>query len=77
MVGKEENASYQHFLLFLQYLRKAFSSEVTKSSLCSTGLLTVQRALTLSETKNFRLFQTQQFADDNFKHGENDRKFFK
>ena len=26
---------------------------------------------------NFRLFQTKEFADDNFKFDENGRKFFK
>ena len=30
IVGKEESASYQHFLLFLQYFQKAFSSSASK-----------------------------------------------
>ena len=30
--------------------------------------------LTLSKTTNFRLFQTERFADKNFKFDENDRK---
>ena len=30
IVGKEENASYQHFLLFLQCFQKAFSSIASK-----------------------------------------------
>ena len=31
--------------------------------------------LTLSQTTNFRLFQTQVFSDDNFEPYENGRKF--
>ena len=31
-------------------------------------------SLTLSKTTNFRLFQTKEFADDNFKFDENARK---
>ena len=30
IVGKEENAGYQHFLLFLQYFQKVFSSRASK-----------------------------------------------
>ena len=30
--------------------------------------------LTLSQTTNFRLFQTERFADDNFEFKENGRK---
>ena len=30
IVGKEENAGYQHFLLFPQYFQKTFSSNVSK-----------------------------------------------
>ena len=34
--------------------------------------------LTLSQTKNFRLLRTEtEFADDNFKFDENERKSFK
>ena len=33
--------------------------------------------LTLSQTTNFRLFQTEGFADNNFKFDENGRKFSK
>ena len=33
--------------------------------------------LTLYQTKNFRLFQTKKFADDNFKFDENGRKLSK
>ena len=32
---------------------------------------------TLSQMTNFRLFQTQRFADDNFRFDENRRKFTK
>ena len=28
-----------------------------------------------TQTKNFRLFQTEQFADDNYKHDENGGEF--
>ena len=34
-------------------------------------------SLTLSQTTNFRLFQTEKFADDNFKFDENGSKFSK
>ena len=34
-------------------------------------------ALTLSQTTNFRPFQTESFADDNFEFDENGRKFSK
>ena len=38
MVGKEENAGYQHFLLFPQCFQEAFSfSALQKSSLCGKG----------------------------------------
>ena len=33
-MGKGENAGYQHFLLFLQCLQKAFSQGRQKSWLC-------------------------------------------
>ena len=33
--------------------------------------------LTLSQTTNLRLFQTEEFADDNFNFDENGRKFSK
>ena len=39
IVGKEENAGYQHFLLFPQCFQKAFFPPVRqKSSLCGRGL---------------------------------------
>ena len=34
------------------------------------------KCLTVSQTTNFRLFQTDGFADDNFRSDENGRKFF-
>ena len=34
-------------------------------------------SLTLSQTTNFRLFQTEEFTDNNFKFDENGRKFSK
>ena len=33
--------------------------------------------LTISQTTNFRLFQTEKFADDNFEFNENRRKLSK
>ena len=33
--------------------------------------------LTLSQTTNYRFFQTERVADDNFKFDKNDRMFFK
>ena len=34
IVGKGENAGYQHFLLFLQFVQKAFSKGRLRSGLC-------------------------------------------
>ena len=40
IVGKEENASYQHFLLFAQCFQKVFFPPVRqKSSLCGNGII--------------------------------------
>ena len=36
-----------------------------------------EKPLTLSQITNFRFFQTERFADDNFKFDENGRKFSK
>ena len=41
------------------------------------GCYFLQMYLTLSQTTNFRLFQTEEFADDNFEFDENGRKFTK
>ena len=38
IVGKEENAVYQHFLLFPQCFQKAFSSRVSKVVIVRKGL---------------------------------------
>ena len=35
------------------------------------------KALALSQTTKFRLFQTEKFADDNFNFDENGRRFSK
>ena len=43
IVGKGENANYQHFLFLLQFLRYS----------------AFPGSLTLSQTLNFRLFQTE------------------
>ena len=52
------------------------------AALCGNRLSTpneVMRSfwLTHSQTTNFRLSQTEEFADDNFKFDENGRKFSK
>ena len=47
-----------------------FFGVIKKSGLCG-------KELTLSQTTTFRLFQTEEFADDNFKSDENGRKFSK
>ena len=39
--------------------------------------LTTKRVLTHYQTTNFRVFQTKEFADDNFKFDENGRKLSK
>ena len=38
IVGKEENAGYQHFLVFPQWFQKAFSPVHQKSSPCGKEL---------------------------------------
>ena len=64
IVGKGENAGYQHFLLFPQSFQKVSYAGLGKE-------------LTLSQTTNFRVLQTKGFADNNFKFDENGRKFTK
>ena len=39
IVEKEENAGYQHFLLFLQCFQMAFPQMRQKSPLCGKGLI--------------------------------------
>ena len=41
IVGKRENAGYQHFLLFPQFFSEGFSFRVIKSGLCGKGLKTL------------------------------------
>ena len=74
-MGRRENAGYQHFLFFPQCFRKSLA--LTKFKAFADGKFDVD--LTLSQTTNFRLFQTipKEFVNDNFKFDENDRRFFK
>ena len=56
---EEENASHQHFLLFLTCFQKSLSSGLLKSGLCGKELI-------ISQTTNFGLLQTEgvnAFAD--------------
>ena len=48
---------------------KSFIFKVSKSMDC------VKKDLTLSQTTNFRFFQNEGFADDNFKFDESSRQF--
>ena len=41
------------------------------------NLLNSKPSLTLSQTTNFRLFQTEEVSDNSFKFDENGRKFSK
>ena len=51
ILGKGENAAYQHFLLLPKCFQKLPFSVSSKSGLCGKELI-------LSKTTNFRLFQT-------------------
>ena len=71
IVGKGENAEYQHFLLFFQNVfKRLLSRGLFKFGLCG-------KELTHYQTTNFRLFKLKESADDNFKFDENGRKFSK
>ena len=52
------------------------ASTVDRSFACISKMASgpVADALTLSQTTNFRVFQTAEFADDNFKFDENGGK---
>ena len=58
IVGKGENAGYQHFLLFPQCFQMAFFSRSFK------GLH--GKGLTVSQMTNFRLFQTERVCRRQF-----------
>ena len=51
IVGKGENACYQHFLLYPQYFQKLSFLEVLKAGLCGKGLMT--KIWTLLKLKDF------------------------
>ena len=53
-----------------------FLSSVNSLNLAQSKPLSFGKEITLSQTKNFRLFQTE-FADDNFKFNKNGRKVTK
>ena len=56
MMGKGENAGYQHFLRFRQCFQKAFFSGVSKVSLCGKGL-THSHTMTLLTTLGKKPFE--------------------
>ena len=58
-------------MVALQILGRKFYKNIEKSSLYFQSLLT------LSQTTNFRIFQTERFTDDDFKFDEYGRKFSK
>ena len=49
IVGKEENAIYQHFLFFPQYFQRAFSSSASKVFILCKGL-----SVNVTESRLFR-----------------------
>ena len=70
-MGKEENAGYQHFLLFSQCFQSALYFRVMKSSDYVVKSLPSIRRQILDSSK------VKGLADDNFKFDENGRKFSK
>ena len=60
IVGKEENAGYQHFPLFPQCFQKAFSSSASKA------VIVWYRVKHLPNDKILTLPKLKAFADDNF-----------
>ena len=71
IVGKGENAGYQHFLLLPSMFSKDFLPRIVKKSgLCG-------KELTHYQTTTFRLFQTERVSDNKFKFNENGRKLSK
>ena len=75
----------EHFLILPQcsFLLKTNSVNSAKFRLPSANSLNLDPyliesfLLTLSQTTNFRLFQTEMLMDDNFNFDENGRNFFK
>ena len=66
--------SFDTFYFFLCVI----SLNLKKSALLSCGdELVIEITLTLSQTTNFRLFQTEEFEEDNFRFNENGKKFSK
>ena len=70
IVGKKEIARYEQFLLFPQCLQKACFPGASK------GVIVWERVNPFPNDK-FYSSKRKEFADDNFKFDENDRKFFK
>ena len=67
IVGKEENAGYQHFLLFPQCFQKAFfSSSVSKVIKCHKGLN--PEKTTVTAPKDSKLYNTVLFSIDCYLH---------
>ena len=67
-MGKGENASNQHFLLFMQYFPRTPFPESIKVSI---GWLLFPKRQILDSSK------LKEFADDNFKFDENSGEFSK
>ena len=76
IVGKEENAGYQHFLLFPHCFQKAFSSS-QKLSLCGNLIIDAIGTQLFLKQQILDSSKLKEFADDNFKLDENGTKSFK
>ena len=86
--GKFQDFTARYIIIVNLYNNFFFSKATTTTTTtkmnpkidCSSGLkeaYVFSDASTLSKTTNFRLYLTIEFEDDNFKFGENDRKFSK
>ena len=60
IVGKGENADYQHFLVFSQYFQKAFSLGVLKIRLCGNELTLHQTTIFWTRPNSKHLHMTNQ-----------------
>ena len=67
-------------VMYLVYYNYSIAGNESQANIYSRPIdlvfaIMVHFILTLSQTTNFRLFQTKDFADDNFKLYKNSRKF--
>ena len=79
IVGKEEYAGIQHFLLFTQCFLP-IPKRISNSNLylfCRQQMLWIWTCLNPIQTTNFDYSKPKEFADDNFELDENGRKFAK